>query len=52
MAKNKEQGTRYKEHILYARTWQFMSKELEDRFQNYAKTVRDYCARIKWDVIN
>jgi four helix bundle protein len=29
-----------------------MSKELEDRFQNYAKAVRDYCTRIKWDVIN
>lgn len=29
-----------------------MSKELEDRFQNYAIAVRDYCTRIKWDVIN
>ena len=29
-----------------------MSKELEDRFQNYAKAVRDYCTRLKWDVIN
>ena len=29
-----------------------MSKELEDRFQNYAKAVRDYCTKIKWDVIN
>ena len=29
-----------------------MSKELEDRFHNYAKTVRDYCTKIKWDVIN
>lgn len=29
-----------------------MSKELEDRFQNYAKSVRDYCTKIKWDVIN
>jgi len=29
-----------------------MSKELEDRFHKYAKAVRDYCGKIKWDVIN
>ena len=29
-----------------------MSKELEDRFHRYAKSVRDYCTKIKWDVIN
>ena len=29
-----------------------MSKELEDRFHNYAKSVRDYCTKLKWDVIN
>jgi four helix bundle protein len=29
-----------------------MSKELEDRFQNYAKGVRDFCTRVKWDIIN
>jgi four helix bundle protein len=29
-----------------------MSKELEDRFQNVAKSVRDSCTRVKWDVIN
>jgi len=29
-----------------------MSKELEDRFQNYAKAVRNYCTRVKWDIIN
>ena len=29
-----------------------MSKELEDRFHNYAKAVRDYCTKLKWDVIN
>ena len=29
-----------------------MSKELEDRFQNYAKAVRDFCTRVKWDIIN
>jgi hypothetical protein len=29
-----------------------MSKELEDRFHNYAKAVRDYCTKIKWDAIN
>ena len=29
-----------------------MSKELEDRFHNYAKAVRNYCTRVKWDIIN
>ncbi len=29
-----------------------MSQQLEDRFQNFAKAVRDYCLKIKWDIIN
>jgi four helix bundle protein len=29
-----------------------MSKELEDRFQNFAKAVRDFCTKVKWDIIN
>ena len=29
-----------------------MSKELEDRFQKFAKAVRDYCLKLKWDIIN
>jgi len=29
-----------------------MSKEPEDRFHNYAKEVRNYCSKIKWDIIN
>jgi four helix bundle protein len=29
-----------------------MSKELEDRFQNFARAVRDYCLQLKWDIIN
>jgi four helix bundle protein len=29
-----------------------MSRELEDRFQNYAKAVRNYCTRVKRDIIN
>ena len=29
-----------------------MSQELEDRFQNFARAVRDYCIRLKWDIIN
>ena len=29
-----------------------MSKELEDRFHNYAKAVRDYCTKVKWDTFN
>ena len=48
--KRKAQGTRC--YILYVRKLPLMSKELEDRFHNYAKAVRDYCTKIKWDVIN
>jgi four helix bundle protein len=44
------QGTR--RNILYIEKLLLMSKELEDRFHNYAKAVRDYCTKIKWDVIN
>ena len=29
-----------------------MSKELEDRFKNYARAVRDFCTRVEWDIIN
>ncbi len=29
-----------------------MSQELEDRFHNYAKAVRDFCTKVKWNVIN
>jgi len=29
-----------------------MSQQLEDRFQNFAKAVRDFCTRVKWDTIN
>ena len=29
-----------------------MSQELEDRFQNFARAVRDYCSQWKWDIIN
>jgi four helix bundle protein len=29
-----------------------MSQELEDRFQNFAKAFRDYCLKLKWDIIN
>jgi len=25
---------------------------LEDRFQNFARAVRDYCLKLKWDIIN
>jgi four helix bundle protein len=45
--RDKGQGTRYNLiHLL------IMSQELEDRFQNFAKRVRDFCRRLKWDVIN
>lgn len=29
-----------------------MSKELEDRFGNFAMRVRDFCQKCKWDAIN
>jgi hypothetical protein len=29
-----------------------MSQELEDRFQNFAKRTRDFCRKLKWDIIN
>ncbi len=29
-----------------------MSQELEDRFENFAKSVRDFCRKLKWDIIN
>jgi four helix bundle protein len=29
-----------------------MSKELEDRFFEFARRVRDFCRRLKWDIIN
>ena len=29
-----------------------MSQELEERFHNYAKAVRNYCTKVKWDIIN
>ena len=29
-----------------------MSKELEDRFHNYAKEVRDFCYQVNCDLIN
>ena len=29
-----------------------MSKQLEERFEKYAKDVRDFCRALKWDVIN
>lgn len=29
-----------------------MSQELEDRFHLFAKAVRDFCRKLKWDIIN
>jgi four helix bundle protein len=29
-----------------------MSQELEERFERFAISVRDFCRKIKWDVIN
>ena len=29
-----------------------MSQELENRFHDFGKRVRDFCGRVKWDIIN
>jgi len=29
-----------------------MSQELEDRFESFARSVRDFCQKLKWDAIN
>ena len=29
-----------------------MSQELETRFHNFGKKVRDFCLKLKWDIIN
>ncbi len=29
-----------------------MSQELEERFHNFGKRVRDFCLKLKWDSIN
>ena len=29
-----------------------MSKELEDRFHLFGKRIRDFCLKLKWDIIN
>jgi four helix bundle protein len=29
-----------------------MSQELEIRFHNFGKKARDFCLRLKWDIIN
>jgi len=29
-----------------------MSQELEDRFERFALRVRDFCRKLKWDIIN
>jgi four helix bundle protein len=29
-----------------------MSQELEDRFHRFGKRVRDFCRKVKWDIIN
>lgn len=29
-----------------------MSQELENRFEKFALSVRDFCRKLKWDIIN
>jgi four helix bundle protein len=50
----KVQETRHKEQdlIFEFKNYLSVSKELEDRFHNYAKAVRNYCTKVKWDIIN
>jgi four helix bundle protein len=44
--RSKVQGTRHKFNQ------ELMSQELEDRFHVYGKRVRDFCLKLKWDIIN
>ena len=47
-----EQAT--KEHLqaVFGLKIQYMSQELEIRFHNFAKKTRDFCLKLKWDIIN
>ena len=47
----KGQGTRFKGQGTSLIT-RLMSQELEDRFHAYGKRVRDFCLKLKWDIIN
>jgi len=29
-----------------------VSQELEDRLHNFGKNARDFCSKVKWDIIN
>ncbi len=29
-----------------------MSQELEERFEDFTRGVRDFCRKVKWDIIN
>jgi len=29
-----------------------MSQQLEDRFHDFGKKIRDFCLKLKWDIIN
>ena len=46
----KVQGTRNKE--VFNITIIIMSQELENRFHDFGTRVRDFCCRLKWDIIN
>jgi four helix bundle protein len=51
--RDKGQGTRHKgQEQTFFDYNSFMSQELEDRFHNFGKRVRDFCRLVKWDIIN
>ena len=47
----KVQGTRIKVFFINE-VIILMSRELEERFENFAKNVRNFCQKLKWDIIN
>jgi len=60
VSEDKRKGTRFKvqdlvKNVNSSESFQkidCMSKELEDRFHNWGKRIRDFCLKLKWDIIN
>ena len=52
--RNKVQGTRRPNHKTQFNCLKtlVMSQELEIRFHNFSKRVRDFCLELKWNIIN
>ena len=49
---HKEQATREQWLDVLSFKIQHMSQELELRFHNFARRTRDFCLKLKWDIIN